>query len=149
MVTAPRTSPASAATPSRFTTIDDARCRALLSSRTVGRVAWQAADGPQLFPVTYDLHDDTIVFRTSPYGVLSELIRPTPVVFEVDDIDEATRSGWNVIVRGRAMAVPEPARLVNLWSADGPVPWASGIRNLWITITIDGLSGRHLAGTAT
>ena len=47
---------------------------------TWGRIAWQAANGPQILPITYTWHDDGLVFRTSPYGVLSELVRPKAVV---------------------------------------------------------------------
>ena len=56
---------------SEFRAISPTHCQELLQSQSVGRVAWQAADGPQILPVTYVWHDGTIIFRTSPYGVLS------------------------------------------------------------------------------
>ena len=71
-----------------FTPISPARCQELLESQSIGRVAWQAADGPQILPVTYACHDGTIIFRTSPYGVLSELVRPTDVALEIDELDQ-------------------------------------------------------------
>jgi hypothetical protein len=46
--------------------------------------------------VTYTYYAKTIVFRTSPYGVLSSLERHTRVAFEIDDIDEERESGWSV-----------------------------------------------------
>jgi uncharacterized protein len=87
--------------PSEFRAISPARCQELLESQSVGRLAWQAADGPQILPVTYAWHEGTIIFRTSPYGVLSELIRPTEVALEIDDLDQKTRQGWSVVVQGR------------------------------------------------
>jgi hypothetical protein len=59
-------------------------------------------DGPQILPVTYACHDGTIIFRTSPHGVLSELVRPTDVALEIDELDQERRHGWSVVVPGRA-----------------------------------------------
>lgn len=119
-----------------------AECRALLESRNIGRIGWTAGDGPQIFPVSYACVADLVVFRTSPFGVLSELVRPAQVVFEVDELDEAARSGWSVIARGRAQAVASPALLTHLWTLDGAEPWAAGTRNLFIGIEVEHLTGR-------
>ena len=83
---------------------------------------WKGADGLQLLPVSYAFHHDAVVFRTSPYGVLSELVRPVEVIFEVDDLDSESRTGWSVVVTGRAQAVAEPRDLVELWTIDGVTP---------------------------
>lgn len=77
-----------------------------------------------------------------PYGLLSQLIRPTEVVFEVDELDQTLRSGWSVVVHGRAEAVASPAELIHLWTVDGITPWASGIRTLFIGVQPRVLSGR-------
>ena len=130
----------------RFTELNPDRCLELLGSHTVGRIAWQSADGPQILPVTYAYFQGAVVFRTSPYGVLSELIRPTNVAFEVDELDQQLRTGWSVVVRGRAQAVAEPQELTDLWSIKGLVPWASGIRGLFIRITPTRISGRTVSG---
>ena len=37
---------------SEFRAMSPAQCQELLESQSVGRVAWQAADGPQILPVT-------------------------------------------------------------------------------------------------
>ena len=85
-----------------FTPLSPTRCQELLESQSIGRVAWQAADGPQILPVIYACHDGTVIFRTSPYGVLSELVRPTDVALEIDELDPEGRQGWSVVVQGRA-----------------------------------------------
>lgn len=124
------------------TDLSPAECQALLESRTIGRIGWTAGDGPQIFPVSYACVADLIVFRTSPFGVLSELVRPAQVVFEVDELDEGGHSGWSVIARGRAQAVASPALLTHLWTVDGAEPWAAGTRNLFIGIEVERLTGR-------
>lgn len=122
--------------------LDRSRCIELLSGRQIGRIAWRAADGIQILPVTYIWYQESIVFRTSPYGTLSELVHEADVAFEVDEIDESGRSGWSVVVRGRARAAAEPEELRQLWRLDDPVPWASGTRNLFIRITPGLITGR-------
>jgi uncharacterized protein len=129
-----------------FRPISPTRCQELLKSQSIGRVAWQAADGLQILPVTYACHDGTIIFRTSPYGVLSELIRPTDVALEIDELD---RRGWSVVVQGRAQGVAEPAQLVRMWTVGGVVPWASGVRNLFIQIVPHQITGREVAARST
>ncbi|MGI8457654.1 MAG: pyridoxamine 5'-phosphate oxidase family protein [Propionibacteriaceae bacterium] len=130
--------------PPRFDPLSEPECRALLAAHAIGRIAWQAADGPQVLPVTYVCRGHTYVFRTSPYGVLSELIRPTEVALQVDELDEKRRLGWSVLVQGRAEAVAEPAEMVALWTVDGLVPWAPGIRNVFIQVVPRRTSGRIL-----
>ena len=96
-----------------------AECQTLLESRDIGRIGWNAGHGPQILPVSYACVAELIVFRTSPFGVLSELVRPTQVVFEVDDLDATQHTGWSVIARGRGQAVASPALLTHLWTVDG------------------------------
>jgi nitroimidazol reductase NimA-like FMN-containing flavoprotein (pyridoxamine 5'-phosphate oxidase superfamily) len=132
--------------PRRFTAMSESQCRDLLQTHHVGRIAWQAADGQQILPVTYAWYDDSLVFRTSPYGLLSELVRPTDVALEIDELNEDRRTGWSVMVQGRAQAVAEPANLVELWAIDGLVPWAPGVRTLFIQVVPRRTTGRVLQG---
>jgi len=128
--------------------LDRELCLELLTSRRIGRIAWRAADSIQILPVTFIWYDETIVFRTSAYGLLSELVREADVAFEVDDIDEDGRSGWSVVVRGRARATAEPEELSRLWRLDDPVPWASGTRNLFIQISPTLITGRMVSANS-
>ena len=128
-----------------FEALTEARCKELLASHTAGRVGWNAPDGPHILPVTYACRNAEIVFRTSPNGVLSGLARRTPVAFEIDEIDEGATAGWNVVVRGSARAVTQAYDLNSLWR-EGPVPWAQGVRTVFIAITPRTISGRALRG---
>ena len=127
-----------------FSAISPARCVELLEAQTVGRVAWQAADAPEILPVVYTWHENSVIFRTSPYGPMSALSQPTDVAFEIDELDQQHHRGWSVVVHGRAQAVVRPDEVVRLWAVSG-VPWASGMRNLLIQITPTRLSGRQVA----
>jgi nitroimidazol reductase NimA-like FMN-containing flavoprotein (pyridoxamine 5'-phosphate oxidase superfamily) len=128
----------------RLATLSNPQCARLLESNSVGRVAWQAADGQQILPVTYVYRSDLVYFRTVPYGILSELVRPTDVAFEVDDIDQDTRTGWSVVLSGQARAVAAPAEMSELLATDDLVPWAPGIRTLVIQIKTSRIRGREI-----
>ena len=138
-------SPPRAPAPRRRSSYDDlsaAQCLELLARRHVGRIAWTAADGPQLFPISYVWHDDQVIFWTSPYGVLSELVRRTAVVFEVDDVDQDRRLGWSILVRGCAVgAAPDELTRPSVLSA--ALPWVGGHRNLIIAVTPAEITGRR------
>jgi uncharacterized protein len=128
-----------------FSAITPTRCAELLSSQSVGRVAWQGRDGLQILPVTYVYSDGRIVFRTSPDSVLSALSSPSDVVFEVDDLDQRTHRGWSVVARGQAQAVGESQQLDRPLTDAGVVPWAPGDRNVLIEITPERMTGRTVS----
>ena len=131
------------ATPA-FSEIGPARCVELLQTQTTGRVAWQTADKLELLPVSYVWYEDSVIFRTSPHGPLSELSQPTDVGFQIDELDQQHHQGWSVVVHGQAQSVVRPADVVRLWAVSG-VPWAAGMRNLLIRITPTQVTGRLVA----
>ena len=128
----------------RFRRLPASECLHLLTATQVGRVAWNSAQGPQVLPVAYAIHDKRIVFRTSARGPLAELADPHLVAFEVDAFDEVMRTGWSVVARGESAAVKEPEDLRDLWGQADLVPWAAGSRNLFIRINPDVVTGRML-----
>jgi len=129
---------------SHFRPLTRSECEDQLAAHRAGRVAWQTGDGPMVLPVSYQLFGGRISFRTSPYGALAALTNPTMVAFEIDDIDMDAGTGWSVLVRGRAQAVTSDHTLATLWKLDGVVPWATGTRNLFITIDPHSISGRQV-----
>jgi nitroimidazol reductase NimA-like FMN-containing flavoprotein (pyridoxamine 5'-phosphate oxidase superfamily) len=128
-----------------FSALAPARCAELLSGQSVGRVAWQSANGPQILPVTYVYYQGTIVFRTSPNSVLADLSQPSDVAFEIDEINQRNHRGWSVVAHGRAQAVAEPAEIARMLTDAGLVPWAPGNRNMLIQITPERVTGRTVS----
>jgi len=126
---------------SNFAELSDSECKELLAQHNAGRVGFMAPDGPQILPVTYQYRNGSVIFRTSPVGALSGLVRRTSVAFEIDGIDEQNKSGWSVLVLGFAEAMAHNYLLASAWET-GPVPWADGIRNLFIEIKPRKISGR-------
>jgi uncharacterized protein len=125
-----------------FEAIGRQQCLDLMESNHLGRVAWQAADLPQILPVTYAMHQGFVYFRTAPESILAELAQPRSVALEVDELDQQSRSGWSIVMHARSSAVSEPEALADLWASDSLVPWASGNRTLFIRIRLERVSGR-------
>jgi nitroimidazol reductase NimA-like FMN-containing flavoprotein (pyridoxamine 5'-phosphate oxidase superfamily) len=131
-----------------FEPIGRQQCFELIESHHLGRIAWQAADLPQILPITYAMHQGSVYFRTLPDGILAELAQPTSVALEVDELDQQTRSGWSIVLHGRTSAVREPDELTGLWASDSLVPWASGNRTLFIRIQPERVAGRVVRRSA-
>jgi nitroimidazol reductase NimA-like FMN-containing flavoprotein (pyridoxamine 5'-phosphate oxidase superfamily) len=111
----------------------------------VGRVAFQTDNGLRIFPVNYVVHhDDRIVFRTLPHGVLARSVRGADVAFEVDDLDEELHAGWSVLAVGRCERIEDAGELTEVRTTGAPTPWVDGTRHLHFAVRWKGLSGRRL-----
>ncbi|MBB6349074.1 trehalose/maltose hydrolase-like predicted phosphorylase/transcriptional regulator with XRE-family HTH domain [Nonomuraea muscovyensis] len=125
-------------------------CLRLIAPGGIGRVAFGGPQGPTVLPVNYKLHEGAIVFRTAYGGPMDQSLRTglegveIKIGFEVDQIDEARREGWSVLVQGPAHHVPqEELRQV---TGAGVSPWAGGERELYIRIVPHQITGRRIRG---
>ncbi|MFE6664755.1 pyridoxamine 5'-phosphate oxidase family protein [Streptomyces sp. NPDC057697] len=119
-------------------------CRARLSTHGVGRIALSTADGPGVFPVNYEVVDDTIAFRTAP-GSGPATATDKDVAFEVDHVDETVGQGWSVLAVGPARTVTEPEEVRRLTAHAHSTPWAGGGRDTWVSIRPTRLTGRRIS----
>lgn len=119
-------------------------CRRLLTTRRFGRIGLAGTKFPLILPVNYVLDGDVIVIRTdSP--TITEAGGFTRVAFEVDDVDERSRSGWSVLVQALAEEVVGGRRdelIERMRSA--PAPWAPGEHGHWITLIPQAVTGRRI-----
>jgi len=118
-------------------------CLKLLASRPYGRIAYLDAGAPSIVPVNHLVDGSTVVLRSLDGGKLGAAIFERPVAFELDDLDFTTRTGWSVVVRGRAEIVEDA-------DAEGYEKWldswavSDGARTTWVRIIADEVSGRRL-----
>ena len=127
-------------------------CLDLLAAGAMGRVAVSTPEGPHIIPVNYTVFDQTVVVRTSSYSLLGTYARDAVVALEIDGFDPATRSGWSVVLRGRADVEKDPRTIRAIRAAAPDGPWAGGTRNLYLRLRTDQVSGRavgDLTPTAT
>jgi uncharacterized protein len=124
-------------------------CVHLLSAGVVGRVALSAPDGPRIVPVNYAVHDDAIVFRTSPYSEMTRHGWDSELAFEVDELDHATFQGSSVVARGRGHVVEDPDEVADIQASWAPRPWAGGSRSVYVKLPWRELTGRRVGDAWT
>jgi nitroimidazol reductase NimA-like FMN-containing flavoprotein (pyridoxamine 5'-phosphate oxidase superfamily) len=100
--------------------------------------------GPIAFPVNFVLDRHTVVFRSGEGTKLDAAGRGAPVAFEVDGADEATRTGWSVLVRGEASEITDPDELARVRQLS-LYPWAPGAKTHYVRILPSVLTGRRIA----
>ncbi len=128
--------------------LSEHECRAHLIDCQVGRAAVVAPDGPHIIPVNYTVVDEAIVFRTGPFTLLATHGRDAVIAFEVDHFDEVSHTGWSVLARGRTEVVLDSRQIEHIRRVWEPNPWAGGVRNMFVRLTIRELSGRRVGDTA-
>jgi hypothetical protein len=124
--------------------LDEEECLALLATSGVGRVGVSIAALPAIFPVNFVLRGREIVFKTAEGTRLSTAARHSVVAFQCDAVDPQLRSGWSVLVVGRAVPVRDTGSIQEL-DRLGLEPWAAGDRSYYIRVPADEVSGRRMS----
>jgi nitroimidazol reductase NimA-like FMN-containing flavoprotein (pyridoxamine 5'-phosphate oxidase superfamily) len=102
------------------------------------------ADGkPLVFPVNYVMDGEMVGFLTAEHAVVAHA-RMTEVAFEVDYINEPSRTGWSVLVEGLCYDITDTLdatseRLRELSSES----WISDPRDRWFAIRPRFMTGRR------
>jgi len=86
-------------------TVGLGECLRLLASVRLGRIGFQADGELVVLPVNHAVDGQDVVFRTAPGSKLSAAENQSSVTFEVDGYDPRRRTGWSVLVTGRAQMV--------------------------------------------
>ena len=132
-----------------ITELDEAECLRLVAQGDLGRIAYLSRFGPAVLPVNYKWHDGAIVFRTARHSALDEDLQTGitggdyMVAFEIDQIDEAGRQGWSVLIQGPAHHVEAEAERRAAEQA-GVEPWPAGERELFLRIIPHRVTGRRI-----
>jgi len=126
--------------------LSEAECLALLASTTVGRLVYVDDVGPTAVPVNYAVAGLDVIIRVEGGAKQHAMAQPV-LTFEVDQIDEVTRSGWSIVLRGtgREGDMESVASLLRQMEGRFPTPWAFGVHNVWLRITPATVTGRRLA----
>ncbi|MGV9416476.1 pyridoxamine 5'-phosphate oxidase family protein [Streptomyces sp. NPDC003674] len=129
-----------------FRVLSRQKCLRLLAGVPVGRVVYTRRALPTALPVNFSLDSDSsVVLRASGDSDLVRAIDGVVVAFEADDFDAEVRTGWSVVVTGRATVVTEPAEHERL-SRTGPRSWVVTHGGVFVRIEAELVTGRELAG---
>jgi nitroimidazol reductase NimA-like FMN-containing flavoprotein (pyridoxamine 5'-phosphate oxidase superfamily) len=119
-------------------------CQALLGGSHLGRIALVEGGRPLILPVNYVLDDGAVVFRTDQGSKLDAAVRGAPVAFEVDGVNSERRTGWSVLIRGRAEHVTDPTDLHRLRRLS-LMPWAPGAKLNYVRVRPEEVTGRRIS----
>lgn len=125
-------------------TMTTEEARSLLEVVVVARVAFLHEGRVELLPVNVVLHDGMLVLRTAPDSVLAALVERHDVVLEADHLETLDQAGWSVVVRGVSAEVRDPEVVARLRAAGRPWPWAQGERDVFLSVSIDEVTGRRV-----
>jgi nitroimidazol reductase NimA-like FMN-containing flavoprotein (pyridoxamine 5'-phosphate oxidase superfamily) len=121
-------------------------CLRLLASVPVGRFGFHLDGEVVVMPVNHLVDGQNVVFRSARGSKLSAAESLGNVVFEADDYDANSRTGWSVLVNGRAEVVYDDTETRAL-DARGLDPWASAVdRPFWVRVRPTSISGRLISG---
>jgi len=124
--------------------LSDEQCIELLATTPVGRLGFLADDTPLVLPVNFAWHELGVVFRTLEGMKLAAAVERQTVCFEIDDWDPDSRTGWSVLVKGRAREVTDWAEREALEQL-GLVPWSQAKwRPIWVRLEPIEITGRVL-----
>jgi len=120
-------------------------CTALLATAVVGRVGLSMNALPVVLPVNFAAVDADIVFRTVNGTKFHAAAAGAVVAFEADGYEPSGRSGWSVLVQGRAQVVSDASELAQL-SALTIDPWAvDGSADRFVRIRAERVTGRRFS----
>lgn len=129
-----------------FRELSDQECYRLVTSATVGQVAFVASTGQQLLPVNFQFIDEVIYFQIDARSILAEMAEGLDdVAFSVGYREELLQKGWSVVISGRTSLVEDAAVIAEVRSVARLRPWAPGDRSMVIALTPRNISGRKVA----
>lgn len=108
----------------------------------VGRVVYSRYAMPAVHLVNFKLDGRDVVFKTRRGAKFGAAVADTVIAFEVDQIDEDTRSGWTVTLTGRSSLVTSPAEKERLAGLDID-PWLPD-REYFIKVRTQVVTGRRI-----
>jgi nitroimidazol reductase NimA-like FMN-containing flavoprotein (pyridoxamine 5'-phosphate oxidase superfamily) len=127
-----------------FRELDRQECLRLLARVPIGRIVYTDDALPAVLPVNFTLDQDfSVLLRTSAASRLARAVDMAVVAFEADGFDRAARTGWSVVVTGRATVIADRGEHERL-STSGPRSWAPTSEGVFIRIDPELITGRVL-----
>ncbi|MFJ9901078.1 pyridoxamine 5'-phosphate oxidase family protein [Streptomyces sp. NPDC091280] len=127
----------------RMTELPPGEAVELLASVPLGRIGFSHRALPVIRPVNHLVDSAHIVIRAhADSALLRNPLVPEVVVFEADHIDLQLRTGWSVMVTGRASQVTDPleaARYQRLL-----VPWSDMDMDQVVRISMEIVTGYRI-----
>ncbi|MFE0462789.1 pyridoxamine 5'-phosphate oxidase family protein [Kitasatospora sp. NPDC058965] len=128
----------------RIEELGEAECLRLLSTVPIGRVVYTEHALLRVVPVPFRVErDGRLVLVLLPGSPVLRLLDGMVCAFQVDRLDEGSRSGWSVVAHGTAEVVRDPADLAELLRT-GPHSWIPERAPVFVRLSTELFTGRRL-----
>jgi nitroimidazol reductase NimA-like FMN-containing flavoprotein (pyridoxamine 5'-phosphate oxidase superfamily) len=115
-------------------------CLRLLHDAGVGCIGLASAGAPELRPVNYLVDGGSLIIRTGEGQILEAARDRAAAAFLVHGADALEHTGWSVNVIGKLSHLPTNEETLAL-----PLrPWASGVKDQFVELSVDRISGRRI-----
>jgi hypothetical protein len=104
--------------------LDEAECRRLLGTASMGRISFTDHALPAIVPVPFALHEEQVLIPAEHASPMVAAVRGAVVAFGVDSYDSRTETGWSVAVIGPSRVLGDPGQFVAARGIDLPWRWA-------------------------
>ena len=88
----------------------------LLAGTDYGRIVFTLNALPAIRPVNHLVDRGRVIVRTRLSSALNQALSASDslvVAYEADSMDRSTRTGWSVVVTGRAYSLTDPAEIAH------------------------------------
>ncbi|CAN3984184.1 pyridoxamine 5'-phosphate oxidase family protein [Kitasatospora purpeofusca] len=122
-------------------------CLRLLSTVPVGRVVYTEHALPAVLPVSFEVvPDGRLLLAVRRDSATARGLDGTVVAFQADLLDPLTRSGWSVLVHGRADILRDPEQILGALGS-GLRPWTEESDPMFVAVVPELISGRRLSAS--
>jgi hypothetical protein len=94
--------------------LDEAECRRLLGTATVGRLSFTHGALPAIVPVSFTLLDRALAIPADRDSPVAQAVRGAVVALEAGSYDPAIHIGWSVTAVGPSHLVTSPQEVARI-----------------------------------
>ncbi|MCZ2849751.1 pyridoxamine 5'-phosphate oxidase family protein [Modestobacter sp. VKM Ac-2978] len=127
--------------------LDEVTCLALLQTTPIGRLVFTEGALPAVQPAAFAFSGGEIFIPTHAGSKVAVASVGAVVAFEVDEVDAATRTGWNVTVIGPSRVVTDAQEVARLDEL-GVRPWVGAGIRWYIAVQVRLVQGRRVQRAA-
>lgn len=128
--------------------LDSEECWRLLGHTSVGRLAVVVDGQPDVYPVSFKLDGEDLLFRTGEGKKLQAMETNALVALEADSVSAEFGLAWSVVVKGKAVQDDAAGPALNE-TRRGLFPWQGVGKDHLIRIVPQSVTGRKFTMPAT
>ena len=128
--------------------LDSGECWKLLGHTSVGRLAVVVDGQPDVFPVSFKLDGEGLLFRTGSGTKLQAIEANSLVALEADSVSAEFGLAWSVVVKGKAVQEDAAGSALNE-TRRGLFPWQGVGQDHLIRIVPQSVTGRRFTMSAS